>query len=654
MNEVIRLLRLHRFSLAASGLALLFTLIFWPVSQRFPFALFIAAVMVSAWRGGLRPGLVATGSSALALLLLFIILPSARGDETGEHFLIRLGMFGLIGVLASYLSMKCRQAVVAHDRFHDTLTSLGEALIFTDARSQVTFLNPTAQTLTGHGPADAEGKPLGEVLTLIHGEKKQRLEDPAARTLRDNTPSLFPDETVVLSTAGVGTPIEGKAIPLRDADERVVGAAVAFHSAAARRQAELEVRQQEQRMRAALGGAPAALLLLDAEGRCLFSNRAAQMLGGFTFDEALGQGWTRCIQLADRDRVLNDWTAALHTEAGEFVVEFRLHRSPDEPRWMRLRASPMFSMQGETLGHVAVLEDATQEKRAEEALHASEAQVIAAASSHEQIEESLNRLREDLQRQLQVSTDARREIEEKLHQSEAQRQQHAEMLQQVRQELGRKLEERDAARRQAEEALLGSRNDFARLMDEHTASRREAEQALQQVHEELTCQLEGHVSARREAEEALRKEREESAPRMEEHAAAQRKAEEALRAVRQDYEQQLEKLTAESLNDMAALEAKLADARQSGEGFQKEAESLREQTTALQARIEELNREGAAHRHAQESLSQDRDRLEAIVQSLREAALVAEKVPTNGQSEPSVVSVARTHLADAGDWLTYN
>jgi glycosyltransferase involved in cell wall biosynthesis len=86
----------------------------------------------------------------------------------------------LIGLLASYLSMKCRQAVVAHDRFHDTLTSLGEALIFTDTQCRVTFINPMAQTMTGRGPSEAEGKPLGEVLSLIHEDKKGAVEDPAA------------------------------------------------------------------------------------------------------------------------------------------------------------------------------------------------------------------------------------------------------------------------------------------------------------------------------------------------------------------------------------------------------------------------------------------------------------------------------------------
>ena len=61
MHEARRLLRRHGLSLAVTLLAFLFTLLFWPISQRFPFALFIVAVLVSAWHGGLRAGLVTTG-----------------------------------------------------------------------------------------------------------------------------------------------------------------------------------------------------------------------------------------------------------------------------------------------------------------------------------------------------------------------------------------------------------------------------------------------------------------------------------------------------------------------------------------------------------------------------------------------------------------
>lgn len=647
MHDLIRHLRQHRFALTAAGVALLGTLLAWPLSQRFPFALFIAAVMVSAWRGGLRPGLVTTGVSTLALLLLFLLFPSVRDAEPGEHFVLRLGMFVLIGVLAGYLSMKCKEAVVAHDRFHDSIASLGEALIFTDVRGNITFLNPTAQMLTGC----AEAKPLGHVITLLQEVTRQPLDDPAGRAVRDNVPSALPEGTLLVSADKRETPIEGKVIPLRDADERLVGVAVAFHTAAARRQMEQELRQREQRFRAALGGSPAALLLLDAKGHCLFTNRACQSLGGFTFDEGLGQGWTRCIHLDDRDRLLTEWTAAVPTEAGTFSGEFRRTGGRDERRWLRVRATPMFADQGHTIGQVATLEDVSDLKTAEEGRRASEKQAAAAAQRQTKIEEALDQLREELQRQLQAGAEAQGQAEERLRGLEDAKLQ----AERSRDELAHRLDESDRARRQAEQTLHGSQLEFARLMDEHLAAKRQAEEALRQARDDFGQQLAAHVSARQEVEEARPAQREEFHPQMEQHASARRHAADALQSARQDHAKEIDKLTNDFLNEMTALEEKLGQAKRSEEEARKKSESLDQETTALQTQLEERDRDLAPSRLSIEELTRQKDR---VVELSRPAPPPAppprEETERNGHPEPNALVVAKPRPSVPSDWLSYN
>jgi signal transduction histidine kinase len=70
--------------------------------------LFLAAVAVSAWYGGLGPGFLATALSALALDSLFLspvdFLRSGLGDTT------RIGVFGLVALLIGYLHAARRQA----------------------------------------------------------------------------------------------------------------------------------------------------------------------------------------------------------------------------------------------------------------------------------------------------------------------------------------------------------------------------------------------------------------------------------------------------------------------------------------------------------------------------------------------------------------
>ena len=70
MRAVRHFVRTYRVPLVAVALAAAHALLFWSLGPRVPLGLFIAAVMVSAWLGGLRPALVAT---ALSTLLLAVI-----------------------------------------------------------------------------------------------------------------------------------------------------------------------------------------------------------------------------------------------------------------------------------------------------------------------------------------------------------------------------------------------------------------------------------------------------------------------------------------------------------------------------------------------------------------------------------------------------
>ncbi len=66
-----------------------------------PFLLFYEAVMLSAWYGGIRPGLSATSLSALASWYFFIS-PTYSFNLNLLHF-IRISLFILQGVFVSIL-----------------------------------------------------------------------------------------------------------------------------------------------------------------------------------------------------------------------------------------------------------------------------------------------------------------------------------------------------------------------------------------------------------------------------------------------------------------------------------------------------------------------------------------------------------------------
>ena len=95
------------------GSVLLTLLLYSAVFARNPFALFYAAVMISAWYGGLGPGLLATALAAWAIDHFFVpsfLSPSAKLTE-----LFQVGVFGSVALLIAWLNGNRKGALAERD-----------------------------------------------------------------------------------------------------------------------------------------------------------------------------------------------------------------------------------------------------------------------------------------------------------------------------------------------------------------------------------------------------------------------------------------------------------------------------------------------------------------------------------------------------------
>jgi signal transduction histidine kinase len=101
------------------ALALLLTLLLWPLIEPTITPLFFVAVMVSAWYGGLGPGLLATILAAFASAYFFI--PPLYSLNMGWDDLLRLGVFLLVALAVNSLTVARRRAEEALRSAHDEL-----------------------------------------------------------------------------------------------------------------------------------------------------------------------------------------------------------------------------------------------------------------------------------------------------------------------------------------------------------------------------------------------------------------------------------------------------------------------------------------------------------------------------------------------------
>lgn len=121
------------------------------------------------------------------------------------------------------------------ERAEVALHSIGDAVITTDARAAVEFMNPAAEALAGWSAADAIGRPLAEVLRLVDESTRQLLENPAEKCLRSGEIIDRMDQVILLCPDGRELDIAPSAAPIHDRNQRLVGAIVVFHDVGATR-----------------------------------------------------------------------------------------------------------------------------------------------------------------------------------------------------------------------------------------------------------------------------------------------------------------------------------------------------------------------------------------------------------------------------------
>ncbi len=173
----------------------------------------------------------------------------------------------------------------SEERYRATVASIGDAVITTDAKGRVTFLNQVAEDLTGWTSAEATGQPLEYVFNIINEETRAVAENPAGRVLQWGHVVGLANHTALISRSGREIPIEDSAAPIRDAGGNLIGVVMVFHDVTQKRRSEKELHRQAD----LIDLAPDAIIVMRPGGEITFWGRGAEMLYGWTKDEALGR-----------------------------------------------------------------------------------------------------------------------------------------------------------------------------------------------------------------------------------------------------------------------------------------------------------------------------------------------------------------------------
>lgn len=382
--------------IVALALVLMLMLDPWLSMRGTPFLLFFSAVMVSAWYGGLKSGLLATSLSAL-LSGYFFLSPAYDLSFDLSNFL-RIGLFALQGLLFSILCEGLKTAKsradgnlqklrVCEERFRLALSSSDIVVFQHDRNLRYQWIhNPQSLDI----PEEMLGKSDDELFPALVAEQLKAIKQKVLET------GISTRQEVYLTIGGENRYYDLLVEPLRDVDNCIQGITCVGVNITERKQAELEKATLHQELQQAIQqkdeslallnawvtSSPVGLAFLDTELRYIHANEALAATNGVLQSQHIGSTFRE---------VLPEWAAQIEP-VFEQVMQTRqplLNQEvsgetypPGVYRYGLVSYYPVCLPDGQLLGVGISSIDITQLKQTEQALQESEAKFRSVVESN--------------------------------------------------------------------------------------------------------------------------------------------------------------------------------------------------------------------------------------------------------------------------------
>lgn len=250
-------IRRYARALAVVAIAIVLRFLLEPYFEHAGFAIFLGAVLLAAWVGGVVPSLIAV--TLLLLAVVYWFSPSTeRPWDLSVGAIVGIAAYYLVGTTVAVLSdlttaakrradAEKNEALSQREQLRATLACIGDAVIVTDAESHITLMNTRAEGMTGWTVAEATGRPLNEVFRLQDEQTQLPLGEPARSTFREGQ-ILHQTAPVSLTTRDQrNIPIAYTAAPIRAARQEMTGVVLVFRDESERLDTEEVLRSADRR-----------------------------------------------------------------------------------------------------------------------------------------------------------------------------------------------------------------------------------------------------------------------------------------------------------------------------------------------------------------------------------------------------------------------
>ena len=331
--------------------------------------LFQLPIILSAYLGGLGPGLLSTLVAA-AGVAYFLIPPtdsfSIANTADFAQWMALIVNGALVSVLSEALHRSRRQSEMSRLQYAVTLASIGDAVIATDLQGCIIFLNKEAERLTGLTTDGVLGKPLTSELHIIDALTRRPV-DPVKKALESDDAVSVTNQGLLLIGNNREIALEDRCSVIKRADGKKIGIVLVLRDCSEKSKAEAALRKSEEQLRTMFEMASVGMSLADPlTGRFERVNDRLCSITGYSAEELVGMSFMDITHPEDQDLTWESMQQVVRKETPAFRYEKRYVRKNGTIVWGSVNVTLFEDDEGRPVHLLAVIEDITERKRIEE------------------------------------------------------------------------------------------------------------------------------------------------------------------------------------------------------------------------------------------------------------------------------------------------
>ncbi len=277
-----------------------------------------------------------------------------------------------ISIEVSLSNFKAEKKVKESERkLSITLQSIGDGVIATDDKGNVTLMNPIAERMCGIKYDDAQGLPLYSVFKIINANTKMEIPSPVDEVIRTGKVVELANHTILISLDGTERHIADSAAPIINDDGIIEGVVLVFSDVTESYIQRAKLKESEKLYREVVENASDIIYAINTDGKIIHANSAAYNITGYKHEDFKEMLFTDFVVEEYRAKVKRMMFQQFIKKVKSFYFEVPVLKKESGQLWLGNIITLVFDREKVSGFHI-VSRDITLQKEAELKLKQSE------------------------------------------------------------------------------------------------------------------------------------------------------------------------------------------------------------------------------------------------------------------------------------------